>query len=149
MLPFYKWDILVDILRRHYDCSSIGLNRPKFICRSCIYLFSVSFKPLQISFLNTLLFIFITNKITIAWEPPWSKDNVAASHPASPVQILVGSVSCWGFFRGFPCTARRMLENLGQICPRIPFGHLIHPNYSESVYGRRRSLASAIIHGRR
>ena len=64
------------------------------------------------------------------------------------IQILVRSVFCLGFFSGFPSTVRRMSYNLGRICPWVPFGHHNDPKPS-SVYGRRRSLASAAVHGRR
>ena len=61
----------------------------------------------------------------------------------------VGSVSCWGFFRSFSSTIRRMSGNLGRICPRISFGHHNHPNQSSFIYGRRWSLTSSAIHVRR
>ena len=53
------------------------------------------------------------------------------------------------FSGGFPSTIRPMSGNLGHICPQTPFGHHNHPNHFSSVYGWRRSLASAAVCGHR
>ena len=65
------------------------------------------------------------------------------------VQSPVGSIFWFRFLRGFSSTVRQMFGNLGHIHPRVSFGHHNHPKSCSSVYGRRRSLTLAVVHGRR
>ena len=47
------------------------------------------------------------------------------------------------FLRDIPSTVRQMSGNFGHIRPQLSYGQHI------SVYGRRRSLTIAVVHGRR